>query len=181
MKKLFIPTLITLVATLYFGCAKKKTNVEFDILYSTDIAVPTYTAANQTYTFITSDILTGIGSQLEKNGTNADLVGEMKYTQFSVAVKTPTTGQSINFIKQMKFYVNAINQPEQQIAFKYNEKNDTIKPTDKSTSFIINDVNLKNRFLENSVYFNVKFMPAYIPVSTTITVTHNIHVKAITQ
>ncbi|MBK7666939.1 MAG: hypothetical protein IPJ32_06005 [Sphingobacteriaceae bacterium] len=181
MKKLFIPTLITLVATLYFGCAKKKTNVEFDISYSTDIAVPTYSAANQTYTFNTNDILTYMGSELEKNGTNADLVGEIKYTQFNVAVKTPTTGQSINFIKQMRFYVNAINQPEQQVAFKYNDKNDTIKPVDKSTSFKINDVNLKNRFLENSVYFYVKLMPAYIPVSTTITVTHNIHVKAITQ
>lgn len=181
MKKLFIPTLITLVATLYFGCAKKKTNVEFDVVYSTDIAIPTFTAANQTYTFNTSDIITGISSQLEKNGTNADLVGEIKYTQFDVAVKTPTTGQSINFIRQMKYYVNAVNQPEQQVAFKYNDKNDTILPSAKSTSFKINDVNLKNRFLENSVYFYVKLVPYYIPVSTTITVTHNIHVKAITQ
>lgn len=180
MKKVFIPGIIILMATLYFGCSKKKTIVEFDIPYSTDIAIPTYTAAGQTYTIITNNILTNINDELSKNGTNGNLVGEMKYTKFDVAVKTPTT-QSANFIKQMKFYINAVNEPELQVAFKYNEKNDTIKPTDKSTSFHINESNLKNRFIENSVYFKIKLMPSYIPPSTTITVNHTIHVKAISE
>lgn len=180
MKKIIFPTVIVLTAVLYFGCKKKKTNVEFDVQYSTDIAIPTYSAANQTYTIISNDILTNMASELSNNNTTEDLVGEMKYTKFDVSVKTPTT-QSLSFLKQMKVYINANNQPEQQIAFKYNEKQDTIKPTDKSTSFHINSNNLKNRFVENSVYFKIKFMPGYIPVSTTITVTHNIHVKAITK
>jgi hypothetical protein len=180
MKKVFIPALIILMATLYFGCAKKKTVVEFDIPYSTDIAIPTYSMAGQTYTIISNDIATNIGDQLSKNGTNGNLVGEMKYTSFVVSVKSPTI-QSANFIKQMKFYINAYNQPELQVAFKYNEKQDTIKPTDKSAAFHINEANLKNRFIENSVYFKIKFMPSYIPPSTTITVTHNIHVKAISE
>jgi len=180
MKKVFIPALIILMATLYFGCAKKKSIVEFDIPYSTDIAIPTYSMAGQTYTIITPDILTNINDQLSKNGTNGDLVGEMKYTSITVAAKTPST-QSVNFIKQMRFYINAINEPELQVAYKFNDKNDTIKPTDKSTIIHINESNLKNRFIENSVYFRIKFMPSYIPPSTTITVNHTIHVKALTQ
>ncbi len=180
MKKIYISTAIILSVALYLGCAKKKSNLEFDITYKTDIAIPTYTAANQTYTIISNDIPTNINDELAKNGTDGDLVGEMKYTQFDVAVKTPTI-QSANFIKQMKFYINAYNQPELQVAFKYNEKQDTIKPTDKSTSFVINESNLKNRFMENSIYFKIKCMTTYPTSPTTITVTHKVHVKAITK
>ena len=180
MKKIIIPAVIILVTSLYFGCAKKKTNVEFDMLYTTDIAIPTYSAANQTYTFVSNDILTDISNKLSSNSTNIDLVGEMAYTRFDIAVKTPTTG-NMTFIKQMKFYINASGQAEQQVAYKYADVNDTILATDKKVSFKINDYNLKNRFSQSSVYFRVKFMPRTIPPATTITVTHNIHVKAITE
>lgn len=180
MRKLFIPTALILMAVLYFGCKKKKTNVEFDVQYTTDIAIPTYSMANETFTFVTNDISTNFESELSKNNTTADLVGEVKCTKFEVAIKTPTAS-SANFIKQMRFYVNATNLPEQQVAAKYNDVKDTILPTAKSTSFKINDVNLKNRYMLPKFYYKVKLMNAYIIPSTTITLTHNVHVKAITQ
>jgi hypothetical protein len=148
--------------------------------YSTDIAIPTYSAAGQTYTFVTNDVVTQINDQLSKNGTNADLVGEVKYTSFNVAAKTPTLA-GMSFMKQMKFYINAYQLPEQQVAYYYNEKSDTIPASKKSVNFHINDNNLKNRFMENSFYFKVKYMPLYTHPATTITVTHNVHVKAISE
>ena len=180
MKKVFIPTLIILMAAFYFGCKKKKTNVEFDVTYTTDMVVPTYSATQETYTFVTNDILTNISSELSNHNTTADLIGEVKCTKFDVAIKTPTAG-SVSFIKQMRFYINATNLPEQKVAYKYNDKNDTIMPTAKSTSFKLNSANLKNRYMLPSFYYKVKLMTAYNPGSTTITVTHNVHVKGITQ
>ncbi|MBP7808811.1 MAG: hypothetical protein KA163_05930 [Bacteroidia bacterium] len=179
MKKLFIPTLIILVATLYFGCAKKKTNVEFDIPYSYTIAVPSLTMDVPT-TFTTPSFVTNIAEQLSKNGTNSDLVGEMKCTSFNIAVTSPTigAGSNLSYIRWIKFYVNAINQPEIQSAFIYN---DNIPVTATTTALNINDNNIKNRFVENSVYYTVKIDPKASNPASTITVTHNIHVKAITQ
>ncbi len=180
MKKVLIPTVVILMAALYSGCAKKKTNVEFDINYTSDIAIPTYSAAGQTYTVISNDISTMINDELAKNGTNANLVGEVKYTKFDVAVKTPTT-VSADFIKQLKFYINAYQLPEQQVAYKYNDAADPIAAGSRTTSLHINDNNLKNRFMENSVFFKVKVMTYSVTPPTTITVTHNIHVKAISE
>ena len=182
MKKFLIPALLMVSAVLYFGCAKKKTNVEFDVQYSTDVVVPTFTAAGQTYTFISSDALTNMSSELSNNNTTADLVGEVKYTGFSIAVKSPTTA-TLGFIKSIKFYINAQDLPEQQVTFKYNQKkdNDTILLTDKTTNLHINDVNLKGRFMKSSIFFKCKVEPLFATTQRTITVSHKIHVKAITQ
>lgn len=181
MKKVFIPTVLILMVALYFGCAKKKTNVEFDIPYTMDVVVPTYSMANETFSFVTNDLTTGITSQFDNNNTTEDLVGEIRITKFDISVKTPTT-QGLGFIRTMKFYINAVNQPEVQAAYKYNDKNDSIDPaTSKTTSFKINDVNLKNRFAENSVYFKVKLSTYSIAPQTTITISQNVHVKGITK
>lgn len=182
MKKVFIPAVIILITVAYFGCKKKKTNVEFDIPYTMDVVVPTYSMANETFTFITNDLTTNITSELDKNNTTEDLVGEMRLTKFDVAVKTPTTQGLGTMIRTMKFYINAINQPEIQAAYKYNDKSDTISPATKTTtSFKLNDVNLKNRFAENSVYYKVKMSNYAITPQTTITVTQNLHVKGISK
>jgi hypothetical protein len=182
MKKALFPAVLIALAVLYFGCSKKRTYMEFDIPYTSTIAIPSLTA-NVTTTFVTAEYVTDIARHLEENGTNSNLVGEIKYTQFSIAATSPTigTGSTLSYIRSMKFYLEAINQPELQVAFKYNDKNDTIKPTDKTTSFHINENNLKNRFIENSVYFKVKVDPIYSTPPMTITLTHKAHVKAISE
>jgi len=158
--------------------------MEFDIPYTSVIAVPSL-SAGVTATFVTAETTTDIANKLKDQGTNSNLVGEIKYTSMSIAVTSPTigTGSNLSYIRSMKFYINAVNEPELQVAFKYNENknNDTIKPTDKSTVLHINDHNLKNRFIENSVYFKVKIDPIYSTPPSTITLTHKVHVKAISE
>ena len=196
MKKALFPAIIILMAALYFSCSKKKTYLEFDMPYSTDIAVPTLTAG-MVYTLTTQDVLTRVNEELTKNATNSNLVGEAKYTSFSIAVKSPTVGASLSFIRSIKFYINAVNLPEQQVAFRYNENKicppagmlgsdcvdqiDTLLPGVKTATLHINDANLKGRFMENSVYFKYKIDPLYSVPAFTITLTHNIHVKAISE
>jgi hypothetical protein len=179
MKKAFIPVLMVLASVMYFGCAKKKTYMEFDMPYTYTIAVPTLTA-DVTTTFTTSTFPTNIAENLSKNGTNGNLVGEMKCTSFSMAIKTPTTGSgsTLSYIRSIKFYVNAPNQPEIQQAFLYN---DNLPATAKSATVNPNDNNLKNRFIENGVWYKIKIDPkASVPAST-ITITKNIHLKAISE
>lgn len=179
MKKIVIYSLVVLVATMYLSCAKKKTNIEFDVVYTTDLAIPSMTAG-MVYTLTSQDVLTRVNDELTKNGTNSDLVGEAFYTQFDLAVKTPTTG-NLGWIKWVKFYINAINQPELQVSWRYNERNDTILPTAKTATLKLNEPNLKNRFMENSVYFKYKIEPVSATTAMTLTATHKIHVKAITE
>lgn len=191
MKKLLFPTVIILMAALYFSCSKKKTYLEFDVPYTTDIAIPTMTVG-ETLTLTTQNIKTYISDELSKNGTNGNLVGEVKYTKFDIAVKTPTTaGTDLSFIRWIKFYINVTNLPEQQVAYKYNQSktagpnntiiNDTIKPGDKSTTLHYNDPNLKNRFMENGFYFKYGISALKATGPMTITVTHNAHFKAISE
>jgi hypothetical protein len=191
MKKAILPAVFILMTALYFGCAKKKTNVEFDMPYTYSVAVPAQTVGVLS-TFTTTGYPTNIGDKLSSNGTNGNLVGEMKCTSFSISATSPTvgTGSTLSYIRSIKFYVNAVNQPELNATFKYNEikknsdgttTNDSIYPTTKTTSLHINDNNLKNRFIENSVYYKVKIDPLYSTPPMTITVTQNIHVKAISE
>jgi hypothetical protein len=181
MKKALIPVLVVLVSVFYFGCAKKKTLVEFDIPYTWTMAVPAQTM-DATATFTTPAYSTNIGEHLSKNGTNGNLVGEIRCTSFNIAA-TPTTssGPNLSYIRSIKFYVNAQGQPEIQNAFLYSSGNDSIKPTDKSTALKINDNNLKNRFMENAVYYKVKLDSRSNMPASTITITQNIHVKAISE
>ncbi len=179
MKKVLIPTVVILMAALYFGCAKKKEVIEFDVAYSTDLAIPTLTTG-VTYTFTSPDVMTAIGEKLASNGTNADRVGEVYYKDFSLAVKTPSAG-NVGFIKWTKFFINAVKQPEQQVAWRYNEGSYTISPTAKSTTLRLNEPNLKNRFMENSVYFKYYLESLTATSPMTLTAMHTIHVKAISE
>ncbi|HWY09987.1 MAG TPA: hypothetical protein VN026_01620 [Bacteroidia bacterium] len=190
MKKVLFPAVIILITALWLSCAKQKTTVEFDIPYSTDIAIPSMTVGN-TYTFNTPSVMTNINDELSKNGTNGNLIGEVKYTQFDIAVKSPTVGQTLSFIRSVKFYIDVPTLPEQQVAYKYNQSktagpngttiNDTIKPTDKSTTLHYNDPNLKGRFMETGIYFKYQIDPIYSTPPMTITVTHVVHVKGISE
>lgn len=185
MKKALFPVLTLLASVIYFGCAKKKTNVEFDIPYSYAVAIPALTK-DVPVTFTTAAYPTNISDKLSSNGTNGNLVGEMHCTTFSIAATSPSA-LTLGYIRSMKFYVNAENQPEAQMSYKYNEKkagstwNDTIYPTTKSTNFHVNDNNLKNRFIESGIFFKVKVDPLATMPPTTITVTHTLHVKAISE
>ena len=179
MKKVLFPAVIILMAALWFSCAKKRTTVEFDIPYSYSVAVPSQTM-NTTITFTTPAYPTNINDQLSKNGTNANLVGEAKCTSFKIAA-TPTTAIGLSYIRSIKFYINATTLPEIQNSFIYSSGNDSIKPSDASTVLHINDSNLKNRFMENTVFYKVKIDSRSSMPATTITVTQNIHVKGVSQ
>lgn len=179
MKKVLFPSVIILMAAFYFSCSKKRTIVEFDIPYSYTIAVPSQTM-NTTVTFTTPAYLTNINDELSKNGTNGNLIGEAKCTSFKIAA-TPTTAIGLSYIRSIKFYINATNLPEIQNSFIYSSGNDSIKPSDKSTLLHINESNLKNRYMENTVFYKVKIDSRSSMPASTITVTQNIHVKGITQ
>ena len=179
MKKVLFPSVIILMAALWFSCSKKKTTVEFDIPYSYSVAVPSQTM-NTTVTFTTPAYPTNINDELPKNGTNGNLVGEIKCTSFKIAA-TPTTAVGLSYIRSVKFYINSINLPEIQNSFIYSSGTDSIKPSDASTLLNINETNLKNRFMENTVFYKVKIDTRSNMPASTITVTQTLHVKGITE
>ena len=179
MKKVLFPSVIILMAALWFSCAKKKTIVEFDMPYTYTVAIPSQTM-NTIVTFTTPAYPTNINDMLPKNGTNGNLIGEIKCTSFKIAA-TPTTAVGLSFIRSVKFYINATGQPEIQNSFIYSSGTDSIKPSDSSTLLKINSNNLKNRFVENAVYYKVKLDSRSSMPASTITVTQNLHVKGISE
>lgn len=178
MKKIVLSFIVAFSLLLVFSCNKKEI-IEFDMPYTTDIVLPvsSFTAGTM-HTFTTQSIWTRAGELFDAQGTNSDIVGEITYTKFTLAVKTPTTG-NFNWLDQIRFYAQTEGQPELEVASKYDAGSDSIPHNAKSFDLKFTGANMKNRFVENAITYKIKLLPRNVPVTTTLTLTHNLHVKAI--
>lgn len=175
MKKL---TLLALLAVVLVSCNKKEI-IEFEMPYTTDIVLPVTTfTGGTTSTFTTQNIWTKAGETFDAKGTNSDIVGTITFKDMSLSIKTPTT-TSLNWINNIRFYMQAEGQPELEVASRYNTGADTIKPGTKTITLNFTDANVKNRLVENAIKYKIKILPYSVPPATTITLTHNFNVKAI--
>ncbi len=178
MKKLALSFVVASLLLLTYSCNKREI-IEFDMPYSTDIVLPvsSFTAGTM-HTFTTQSIWTKAGELFDAQGTNSDIVGEITYTKFNLAIKTPTTG-NFNWLDQIRFFAQAEGQPDLEVASKYDTGSDSISFNAKSFELNFTDANMKNRFVENAIKYEIKLLPRNVPVTTTLTLTHNLHVKAI--
>ena len=195
MKKItFIVASLALASlTIFLGCKKKPTVVEFDIPYTVDFTIPSSSVSvNVQKDYPVPDINTNISKWFSDNNTTVERVGEMTCTKFMLSVVSPTN-QSINFIKELNFLINANTQEEQQQAFKWITvaQSNTLTALDMTKDYTgssaganakgVNDINAKNYCTQPSFNLKARLTPSTtISSNVTLRINCTYHAKGIT-
>ena len=118
MKKLILFSL--LIVTTLFACTKLKDLLRFDINFTTQITIPATGSINQALSFFGQDVSTNTTETFKNNGTNADLVKEIKLKACKLVITSPN-GQNFDFLKDITVYiVDKDGNNKQKIAYKTN-------------------------------------------------------------
>ena len=175
---------------IFSGCAKQKKVVEFDVPYTIDFTVPSSSVTvNLQRDFPVPSFTTNIGKWLDDNTTHSDLIGNITCTKCILSVVSPTT-QSLNFLKELHFLINAGKQEEQQQAFKWITvpQSSTLTTLDMSSSYTgssndakgVNDINAKNYCIEPDFHMTARLTPSTtISSNVVLRVSCTYHVKGI--
>lgn len=190
MKKIALTSLIIAAALVYSGC-KKRAMKEFNLVFTADyVYTPgTITSGLNKLSSQGGWTSTNVSAALDREGINGNIVGEMKVTQFDIKVKTPSTvklAKNANY----SFYLTAGEQKKVRIAKSSPDfgaatasLQTTASSTNKDASLVginIDDVNLKNYFLQPKVNMTLESWTDNLPTSTyTITADYTVHVTAI--
>jgi hypothetical protein len=190
MKKIALGLALMIAALVQIGC-KKRAMKEFDLVFTADYlyAPGTTTVGLNKMTSQGGWSSTNVGAALDREGINGNIVGEMKVSRFDIKVKTPSTvklSKNLNY----DFYLVAGEQKKVRIANSYPDfgvATASLQTTASSTNTDINlvgmkidNVNLKNYFLQPKVNMTLESWTDNLPTSTyTITADYTVHVTAI--
>ena len=163
MKKLLFLSSIAAL-TIFIGCKKSKqlTNISEDMPYSADVALPSIpgidsispppggmdlsaapiplTIAEPTY----------YQQFLTQYGTDSNKVISVTLKQLSLKITTPSSA-NFDFVDSVEVYLSAHGQPEILAAYRYNVP----RGVDSFDLVPNSGVNLKNYFLQDSIYFRL--------------------------
>lgn len=190
MKRIAIASLLIVAVLTYVGCKKRATK-EFDLTFTADYL---YSATTLTVDGLYKLSSTGgwtstnISAELDKQGINGNIVGEMKITRFDIKVKTPSTvklAQNDNY----NFYMIAGDQKKVRVAHTspiFGAPTASLQTTATSTNtdgtkvgVTIDGSNLKNYLLESKVNMTLESWGRKPTTSYTLTADYTVHVTAI--
>lgn len=155
MKKIGVLALIVLVG---FGCKKLKklANINLNFPYSNIVDVPGIPGGLPVAPpgGITADLpryAVATNSQLyiKESGTSTDKIIHVKLKELKGEILQPST-QSFDYVDTLRIYLSAEGLPEQLVAYKYG-----IEKEQKVLNLQLTDLNLKNYFIKDTMYFRV--------------------------
>jgi hypothetical protein len=147
-------------AVLLGGCSKVKTlaNINFDVPYSQQISVPSSGYAygvplpggGVTLPFPAIPVATNSQQYIAQYRTSTDKILMVNLTKMSLQIESPV-GQTFDFMDNISVYLSAINQPEMLVA-----SQSSIAKGQTTLNFDIpGNVNLKNYFIADTIYFRL--------------------------
>ena len=170
-------SILILFFTIFFlsDCKKTKEDVdeitEFDIDYSSSIAVPSNTISlNTPVNFTTPEIPTQSSGHLATNKTTQGLVDYIKLTKYNISV----TNGNLDFLKSLTIFISASGMSETQVASKTN-----IPTGISSLGMDLNDVNIKDYIFKPGIQFRVALeIDASTLTGQNLFMDQTVHVKA---
>jgi len=177
MKKLFIILLPALVLLGGSSCKKATDAInkltEFDMSYTSDFTVPgsAVTVTNTPFNYTSDDIATNSSTTFAAQKTVADKVTEIKLTRLNMSTDA---GRNFDYLKTITIYLQAPNQPEQQIATK------AVVPAGvSSVDLDLSDVNIKGYLTGTTFKLRVSaVLNGTNATDQKITLAETAHVKA---
>lgn len=146
MKKLSCALLLLMMITFSLSCKKNKV-IEFDIDYTTTLAIPSSSiTVNVPADFNTPDINTDSKNKFISEKTVQNLVDEIKMTRFDISVASG----NLNFLKSLNIYLKTSGLGDILIATK------TVIPQNVSSfGMDLQDVNVKEYIFNDKIQFRV--------------------------
>jgi len=144
--------LIVLLCSIWLagtGCKKIDKLTQFNMEFNESITISSGTSIDLPFNVLTPDIQTNSSSTFAVNNTRKELIEEVKLTNMTLVVKSPSNG-TFSFLKSINIYIVADGLPEVKIAWKENIPN-TVGAT---LSLDVSDTNLKDYIIKDK--FNLK-------------------------
>jgi hypothetical protein len=160
MQKLFAYTcLIFFISLSACNKAKQLFNINVDIPYNYQETIPTIPGDTVTtilphggipLPFPTVAVATNSRQYIAQYGTATNLVLNVYLKSLAIQIQTPPN-QNFNFLDYMDVYISSKTQPEVIVATQHSV------PKGQNTLTLVPDttINLKNYFLEDTIYFRL--------------------------
>ncbi len=101
-KKIIFAILILGISVL--ACKKVKDLFRFNINLSSEIAIPATFTPNQIFEVFGQDVSTNNSETFKNNGTEANLVKEIKLTKCNLTITSPSS-RNFDFLKSIEIYI----------------------------------------------------------------------------
>ncbi|MFI5196766.1 MAG: hypothetical protein ACHQD8_06730 [Chitinophagales bacterium] len=168
-KMMFLAT--TAILSLSMGCNKVKNiaNINVDIPYSAQVTVPQINGdtvgvpiPGTALSFPAVGVATNSKLYLAQYYTDSSKIISFGLKSLSIQVSMPAN-QNFDFLDTIQLYISTVSQPEVLVAYQYNIPKGT-----NSLDFVtVNNVNLKNYFLADTMYFRARAYINAVPASGT--------------
>ena len=146
---------------LLTGCNKIKNlaTIDVDLPYSKEFSTPTVAgypagtplpAGGLTLSFPTVPMATNSKEYITKYNTSIDKINTVYLKKLALQVVTPT-GDNFNYLDTIRLYLSTATIREVLVAYAYNVP----KNQSELTLTTLTDVNLKNYYVEDTVYFRM--------------------------
>ncbi len=143
------------------SCKKVNESTQFNLTYSTSLAVPAASiVVSTTQDFVTDEMETGIAEKFKQNGTSTDLVDEIKMTEFKL---TADTG-NVDYLKSISIYVRGSGLNDVLVAQRSN-----IPAGLTSVNLDMTGANIKEHLFKEKIRYR-----ASITFNATSTKSHNL-------
>ncbi len=160
--------LILILPILFFGCEELAQLTQFNMPYDTSITISTTTQIDLPIDIGTPPITTNAESTFSANGTNPDLIEEIKLTELVLTVVDPASGD-FGFLKEITIYIDADGLSEVEIA-----SSGQVSPSaGAELSLTTTDVDLKEYLKKDSFSLRIS-----VTTDEAITEDHDIRIDA---
>jgi len=172
MKKMMLMAGIVLIGSS-MACNKVKqlANINVNIPYSSQITIPLFAGdsagialppGGATLPFPVLPVATNSQQYLSEYNTSSSKILDVDLNSLAMQILSPAS-QNFNFLDTIQVYISANSQPEMLVAYMYNI------PKGLTTLNLITNtgVNLKNYFVQDTIYFRLNAHINAIPASGT--------------
>lgn len=157
MKKLILSAaFLPLLVFTSCDALKDKVAVKFDVPYSSEVAVkglpgnPTIPSTGMKLTLFSTAEATKSDEYIKQNNTSSELLQEAKLSELKLEMKAPEN-QNFDLVDSIWVYLSATGMTEIKAAYKYDIPKNT-----KSIEMNLEDINVKDYFLKDSIFLRVE-------------------------
>lgn len=183
MKKLILLSVLAAFSILT-ACSKLKklADINVDLTFSQQMQVPIVPGYTEgmplpmgiTIPFPAIPVATNSKEFISSHNTAANMIVDVNLKSLTFQITTPAT-QNFDFMDTVQLYISSKTQPEVLVAYKYGIQ----KSTQTIEFYTITAVNLKNYFVEDTMYFRISAHVNAIPSSgTNLNLSSVLHVLA---
>lgn len=176
---------LVMVVAIAAGCSKIKqlANINVDIPYTAKVNVPEFAGdtagirlppGGAALPFPAIPIVTNSQQYVAQYKTSTDKIVSFDLTKMQVQIAAPG-GQNFDFLDSVAIYISANTQPSVLVAYQY-----TISKGQTTLALnVVPNVNLKNYFIQDTMYFTINTHINAIPASgTQLDISSSFHLLA---